>query len=110
MASHVSVIEVPKYLAENKEEEASPELRTEEDSARLLWSCVFFLAVRDGARAVHYRPWQADSLSYVVSEVEYFMVPPPEELAACLVAVARQWAAGPGAWGGVKRWVSRVLR
>jgi hypothetical protein len=70
------------------------------DGARQTWGLVLEMAVRDGAASVHYHPWKGgEALSYVTrgayAGTQYVLRPPPAELAADFLAVARAWAARP---------------
>lgn len=57
---------------------------------RKLWGMVLLMSVRDRATSVHYHPWRADgALCYIVDNVRYEMVPPPESWAHWCVETAR---------------------
>jgi len=59
--------------------------------ARQFWWLVLLLALRDGARSLHYHPWREfGPLSYIVGPTRCELVAPPAAFGPVLLATARE--------------------
>jgi len=85
------------------------ELTEDEASASIVWSAELFMAEREAAVAIHYRPFRPECLVFVVQGVEYEVEPPPDCLSDHLRMVAKKWASGSGTRGTLRRWFCRLL-
>jgi hypothetical protein len=67
--------------------------------ARTFWGLVLLLAVRDGARSLHYHPWREfGALYYIIGPAFYELLPPPATFGPVLLATARDIFAPRPSW------------
>jgi len=88
-----------------EEEWAAPELAAgSQDSARISWTLILFLAWRDRATSARFLPRLGeDCLFFTVDGVNYGLVPPPKETRSSMLRVARDLSAG-SRWRGILWW------
>lgn len=82
---------IPSFTGLEAVEAGAPDMEWEDPRGpKQFWGMVLLLAVRDGASSLHLHPWRPDrGMTYIVSGVQYEMVPPPSDHGIPLVQSAR---------------------